>query len=100
MQPFSPFGPATKATVTAAGVRVPLQAWPDATGGSLCIAVRGFGDVFVQWGAIDVACTEATGHHCHGRGAAVFGVRAVSHLYLIAEAGQTVDVQISQGRGL
>jgi hypothetical protein len=102
MQPFSPSGPAVKQTVTSAGVLVALSPWVDqAHGGSLNVSVRGSAPVFIAWGGAGVTCTEATGHHCIAGQANLWGVPvSATHVYLIAEAGQTSDVQISQGRGL
>ncbi len=101
MQPYSPAGAAQRSTVNASGVRMPLNAWTDGGGGALCITVRGLNDVFIQWGASDVTCTENNGHPCLSRSVSVFQVpSAATHLFLIAASGQSSDVQVSQGRGL
>lgn len=102
MQPFSPFRPATRAVVAAAGIRIPLAPWVDSAGGALAISPLGAFPVYVAWGGDDVACTHLTGHWCQAGQTTVWGVPGnATHLFLVADPGAAVaDVQVSQGRGL
>lgn len=102
LQPFIPFGLKTMLTVTDASARVALPSM--VADESLTITNMGASDVFIEFGDLAVAAT-ATGP---GAGYAILArsKEAISlppntptHVALIAAAGMTAVVQITQGRG-